>query len=149
MSELDLYSVKHLKLSTGEEVLAEIIEEDSFDVVLRRALKLHTEIAKDGTRYHSFRTFMTYMDDPETFVILKPQAIVAVTFPVPQMLQQYKLSINEIELGNTDYQAQKEAARVAHSMLDELMNKMSDEDNRESDDNDSDGGNIIPFPTFH
>lgn len=145
-SELDLYSVKHLKLSTGEEVLAEIIEEDQWDVVMRRPLKLVTEIAKDRTRFHSFRCFMTYMDDPETFVILKSRQIVAVTFPVPSMLQQYCATIEEIEKGQ-DYSAQKEAAHIAKAMIDEII-----ENNRNRDDddgNDSDGGNIIPFPTFH
>ena len=66
MSELDLYSVKHLKLSSGEEVLAEVIEEDSFDVVLRRAETPHRNREGWYTTFF-FRTFMTYMDDPETF----------------------------------------------------------------------------------
>jgi len=144
MSDLDLYSVKHIKLVTGEEVLAEIIEEDDYDVVMRRALKLQTDIAPDKTRYHSFRTFMTYMDDPETFVILKSPSIVAVTYPMPQMLQQYRMTIEEIENGQ-DYQQQREAAKVATSMLDELMDKMADNKD-EGGDSDS---NVIKFPTMH
>lgn len=146
MSELDLYSVKHLKLSTGEEVLAEIIEEDAYDIVMRRPLKLFTEIAKDRTRYHSFRTFMTYMDDPETFVVLKANHIVAVTFPTPQMLNQFKMTIDEIEQ-NVDYEGQREAAKVAQQVIDDVINRLGKDD--DDDDNDSDGGNIIPFPTFH
>tara|TARA_A200000159_G_scaffold8512_1_gene7343 strand:- start:25885 stop:26325 length:441 start_codon:yes stop_codon:yes gene_type:complete len=145
MSDLDLYTVKHIKLVTGEEILAEIIEEDDYDVVMRRALKLQTDIAPDKTRYHSFRTFMTYMDDPETFVILKSPSIVAVTYPMPQMLQQYKMTIEEIENGQ-DYQQQREAAKVATSMLDELMDKMSDNNDDEGGDSDS---NVIKFPTMH
>ncbi len=144
MSDLDLYSVKHIKLVTGEEVLAEIIEEDDYDVVMRRALKLQTDIAPDKTRYHSFRSFMTYMDDPETFVILKSPSIVAVTYPMPQMLQQYRMTIEEIENGQ-DYQQQREAAKVATSMLDELMDKMADNKD-EGGDSDS---NVIKFPTMH
>ena len=145
MSEIDLYTVKHIKLVTGEEILAEIIEEDDYDVVMRRALKLQTDIAPDKTRYHSFRTFMTYMDDPETFVILKSPSIVAVTYPMPQMLQQYKMTIEEIENGQ-DYTQQREAAKVATSMLDELMDKMSDNNDDEGGDSDS---NVIKFPTMH
>lgn len=144
MSDLDLYSVKHIKLVTGEEVLAEIIEEDDYDVVMRRALKLQTDIAPDKTRYHSFRSFMTYMDDPETFVILKSPSIVAVTYPMPQMLQQYRMTIEEIENGQ-DYQQQREVVKVATSMLDELMDKMADNKD-EGGDSDS---NVIKFPTMH
>ena len=146
MSEIDLYSVKHLKLSTGEEVLAEIIEEDAYDIVMRRPLKLFTEIAKDRTRYHSFRCFMTYMDDPETFVVLKSGHIVAVTFPTPQMLNQYKMTIQEIEQ-DVDYDGQREAAQVAKQVIDDIMKGFGKGD--DDDDNDSDGGNVIPFPTFH
>ena len=70
MSDIDYYEVKHLKLSTGEEVLAEIIEETDYDLVVKRALRLQTDIDDDRTRYHSFRPFMTYQDDPEKFKVI-------------------------------------------------------------------------------
>ena len=44
MSELNPYDIKHIKLSTGEEVLCEIIEEDEYDLVIRRALKAFKRI---------------------------------------------------------------------------------------------------------
>jgi hypothetical protein len=145
MSELDVYAVKHLKLTTGEEVLAEIIEEDDYDVILRRALKLHTDISENGSRYHSFRNFMTYQDDPEVFIMLKATHIVAVTYPAMQMLQQFKMTCEEIE-GVADHSDRREAQKTAASMLDELVDQMS---KSKDDESDSDGSNILKFPTLH
>jgi hypothetical protein len=145
MSELDVYSVKHLKLATGEEVLAEIIEEDDYDVILRRALRLHTDISEDGARFHSFRNFMTYQDDPEVFIVLKAIHIVAVTYPAMQMLEQYKMTIEEME-NIADHSERREAQKTAASMLDELVDQMS---NKNDDESDSDESNILKFPTLH
>ena len=97
ISDIDLYEVKHLKLSTGEEVLAEIIEETEYDLVVKRALRLQTDIANDRTRYHSFRPFMTYQDDPESYSLIKTLHVVAITYPAPAMLKQYQASVNEVE----------------------------------------------------
>jgi hypothetical protein len=56
------------------------------------------------------------------------------------------MTIEEIETGQ-DYNQQREAAKVATSMLDELMDKMSN-DNNDEGGGDSDS-NVIKFPTMH
>jgi len=138
-----LYEVKHLKLSTGEEVLAEIIEETEYDLVVKRALRLQTDIANDRTRYHSFRPFMTYQDDPEIYSLIKTLHVVAITYPAPAMLKQYQASVNEVE------RVRAEMEEETTEQLEKIMKQMEDNVKENTGLKDSDGGNVLPFPTLH
>ena len=135
MSELNPYDVKHIKLSTGEEVLCEIIEEDEYDLVIRRALKLQTDIDDEGTRYHSFRTYMTYQDDPEVYVILKSLHVVSVTYPSPTMMKQYLYSISEVEKNRM--MTDEEEGMTSEDIYDRVLNSMG---------RDSNNSNVLQFP---
>jgi hypothetical protein len=135
MSELNPYDIKHIKLSTGEEVLCEIIEEDEYDLVIRRALKLQTDIDEEGTRYHSFRTYMTYQDDPEVYVILKSIHVVSVTYPSPTMMKQYLYSISEVEKNRM--MADEEEGMTSEDIYDRVLNSMG---------RDSNNSNVLQFP---
>jgi hypothetical protein len=143
MSDIDYYEVKHLKLSTGEEVLAEIIEETDYDLVVKRALRLQTDIDNDRTRYHSFRPFMTYQDDPEIYSLIKTLHVVAITFPAPAMLKQYQASIEEVE------RVRVEMEEETTEQLEKIMKQMEDNVRDNTDLRDSDGSNVLPFPTVH
>lgn len=143
ISDIDLYEVKHLKLSTGEEVLAEIIEETEYDLVVKRALRLQTDIANDRTRYHSFRPFMTYQDDPEIYSLIKTLHVVAITYPAPAMLRQYQASVNEVE------KVRAEMEEETNEQLEKLMKQMEDNVQENTGLKDSDGSNVLPFPTIH
>ncbi len=135
MSELNPYDIKHIKLSTGEEVLCEIIEEDEYDLVIRRALKLQTDIDEEGTRYHSFRTYMTYQDDPEVYVILKSIHVVSVTYPSPTMMKQYLYSISAVEKNRM--MADEEEGMTSEDIYDRVLNSMG---------RDSNNSNVLQFP---
>lgn len=143
ISDIDLYEVKHLKLSTGEEVLAEIIEETEYDLVVKRALRLQTDISKDLTRYHSFRPFMTYQDDPDIYSLIKTLHVVAITYPAPAMLKQYQASVNEVE------RVRAEMEEETTEQLEKIMKQMEDNVKENTGLKDSDGGNVLPFPTLH
>ncbi len=143
ISDIDLYEVKHLKLSTGEEVLAEIIEETEYDLVVKRALRLQTDVANDRTRYHSFRPFMTYQDDPEIYSLIKTLHVVAITYPAPAMLRQYQASVNEVE------KVRAEMEEETNEQLEKLMKQMEDNVQENTSLKDSDGSNVLPFPTIH
>ena len=143
MSDIDYYEVKHLKLSTGEEVLAEIIEETDYDLVVKRALRLQTDVDGDRTRYHSFRPFMTYQDDPEIYSLIKTLHVVAITYPAPAMLKQYQASIEEVE------RVRGEMEEETTEQLEKIMKQMEDNVKDNTDLRDSDGTNILPFPTVH
>jgi len=146
-NEIDLYDVKHMKLTTGEEVLCEILEENDYDLVVRRALRLHTDVDEKRQRFHSFRPFMTYQDDPDVYILVKSIHVVAITFPAPAMVKQYQYSIMEVE------NLREEMEQKTDADLDKIMKQMEENVKRNKQESegfeDSDGSNVLPFPTLH
>ena len=82
-------SVKQLKLVTGEEVIAKIVEEDDQDVFIRNAMTIQFANTPDGNRMYTFKLFFCYQDDPERLIMLKMDKIVAVANPIEEMVEQY------------------------------------------------------------
>jgi hypothetical protein len=120
----DKRNVKQLKLVSGEEVLCEIVEEDEFDLVVRNVLQIHFQTLSDGSRMWTFKIYMCYQQEPERFILLKTDKIIAVANPTNSLLEQYIVAIEDI---------------------------MSEDDFEEInlEGSDSDKGNILQFPTFH
>lgn len=126
---INLSRVKQLKLVTGEEIMAEVIEEDERDVFIRNVLAIQFHNLEDGSRMYTFKLFMCYQDDPERMLLLKIDKIVAIANPIEEMLNQYTSAVSSmIEEDEEDD-------------FDETYNKMTKLD--------SDGSNIVKFPKLH
>jgi len=127
-------NIKQLRLVTGDEVLCDIIEEDSTDLIVRNALSINFNLTDEGHRAWSFRYFMCYQDDPEKFTLIKVDKIVAVAKPSDELLHQYNGAISymldEHSVGANDDGFLEEYEQLTKS-------------------NDSDESNIIKFPTVH
>lgn len=121
--------VKQLKLVTGEEIIAEIIEEDEYDVILRNVLQINFGEIDDGTRMWTFKYYMCYQDDPDRFILLKVDKIVTIASPVDMLVTQYENALND----------------MVEIEAEQPMNFFQDEESMR----DSDGSNIIDFPTIH
>ena len=124
----DLKHVKQLKLSTGEEIMCEILEEDEFDLIIRNPLTIQFAQTEDGQRMWSFRLFMCYQDDPDRFILLKLDKIVSIANPVDEIMKQYVQAVDSI----MDYDGQ------------EPMDDFAD-----LSDLDSGSNNVLKFPTVH
>jgi hypothetical protein len=122
----DLKHVKQLKLSTGEEIMCEILEEDEFDLIIRNPLTIQFAQTEDGQRMWSFRLFMCYQDDPDRFILLKLDKIVSIANPVDEIMKQYIQAVDSI----MDYDGTEPAYE------DEFVSMDSDSPN-----------NILKFPT--
>lgn len=133
-------SIKQILLSTGDEVIARIVEEDDYDVFLRNALAIQFQNLDDGGRMYTFKLFMCYQADPERMIMCKMDKIVAVANPVPEMLDQYEAACH-----NIFYEGGDEYGHEGHGDIvdpyEELMKKMRDQD--------SASNNVIDFPKLH
>ena len=101
----DKTKVKQIKLSTGEEIIGEIVEEDDHDIIMRNVLSINFGELVDGTRAWSFRYYMCYQDDPERFILLKLDKVVAVANPMTVLIKQYEEALEQMigmESGNLD-----------------------------------------------
>jgi len=124
----DLTRVKQLKLVTGEEVICEVVDEDEEDIIVRNALTIQFHITEEGTKMWTFKYFMCYQDDPDRFVLIKPDKIVAVAKPITDLLKQYISGLEAM----IDFGEETEVDPMERHLK-----------------KDSDGSNIIEFPTVH
>tara|TARA_R100001369_G_scaffold29523_1_gene53168 strand:- start:58 stop:489 length:432 start_codon:yes stop_codon:yes gene_type:complete len=89
--------LRQLILSNGQEVLCEVIQwpdidmDDSEVMIVRQAAKIIIqENFKEGTRWFTFRPFMTYQDDNNSMVSLMPYHIMSIGHPSALLKKQYK-----------------------------------------------------------
>ena len=89
--------LRQLILSNGQEVLCEVIQwpdidvDDSEVMIVRQAAKsIIQENFKEGTRWFTFRPFMTYQDDNNSMVSLMPYHIMSIGHPSALLKKQYK-----------------------------------------------------------
>ena len=127
----DLQQVKQLKLSTGEEIMCEILEEDDYDLIIRNPLAIQFGETEDRQRMWTFRLFMCYQDDPDRFILLKLDKIVSIANPVDELMKQYVAAVDAIMEDHDEPEFDEK--------LDDYLDRM-----------DSDSGKILQFhPTVH
>lgn len=92
-------TITQFRLSNGDEVMAEVIQEpqgDEMQIIIRNAMQIITMDANPSIRYYSFRPWMVYQNDPNYFQLLNFSHIVGEAKPDPLMEEQYRKAL-EIE----------------------------------------------------
>lgn len=88
--------VKQLKLVTGEEIVCEIIEEDDDHIIVRNVLAINFITLDDNSRAWTFKYYLCYQDDPERFILIKSDKVVAVANPAKALINQYEVALDEM-----------------------------------------------------
>jgi hypothetical protein len=88
--------IRQLVLSNGQELLCEVIQWPDLDVddhevmIIRKAAKIIIqENFEQGTRWFTFRPFMTYQDDNSSLCSLMPYHIITIGHPSKILKNQY------------------------------------------------------------
>lgn len=126
----DKARVKQLMMTTGDEILCEIIDEDQDDLIVRNVVRMAENVTEEG-RYWIFRWYMTYQDDPERFLLIKSDKIVAVGNPLSALVNQYEVALEQMQ--GEDSQ--------------EIEDIYADEP--EDDGSKPTKANVLKFPTIH
>lgn len=133
-------NVKQLKLSTGEEILCEVVdweidEEDGTDltVVVRNAFTIIDTFNPDeGIRYYTFKPFMMFRNHND-LVLINPTHIICAAQPNQILIDQYVDNLKNNPLPKSVEEERKEA-------FDEFVEKLQN-----ALEGDSDRDKIIPF----
>tara|TARA_B100000941_G_C28433292_1_gene515460 strand:- start:93 stop:527 length:435 start_codon:yes stop_codon:yes gene_type:complete len=131
-------NVKQFKLSDGEEIIAEIIEDHEEEIILRTPLRvIRIDVNFEKTLY-TFKPWMTYVEATDHFVSLNDYHIMSATHPHEELLTQYKKALKKIrELeNNPDYMKPSE---------EDVGTSLEDYDPESLDSNSS---NIIDFKSI-
>lgn len=90
------YSIKQLKLTNGEEILCEVLDEAHESICINNALMLASNTAKDGSKFFTFRNFMTYQDTPMNVIMLMTDKIMSIALPSNDMIEQYEIALEQL-----------------------------------------------------
>lgn len=135
------FSVKHLKLVTGEELVCELMSETGDSIVIRNALSLIEKDLSSGDKYYAFKTFMVYQDSPQNVIIIFFDKIMSLAVPTEEMQRQYGDAIREMDAYNKaqELKQQERAEWEDDLSIEEFLNEMD----RENDYMDSDTDGMI------
>lgn len=84
------YGIRQIKLTTGDEIICEIIDWQDQQVDVRKVLKISSvSILEDVETVYVLRTWMTYSTDFDETITINPLTIVATCEPSYIMEMQY------------------------------------------------------------
>ena len=88
--------IRQLVLSNGQELLCEVVQWPDMEIdeqevmIIRKAAKIIIqENFEQGTRWFTFRPFMTYQDDNSSLCSLMPYHIITIGHPSKVLKNQY------------------------------------------------------------
>ena len=112
-----LSNFRQLKLASGEELIAEILEwagDDDPTIIIRSALKIVCSENADGFRYYSMRPWMVYCEDMKQLLTINSDTVIGETTPSDVLMKQYAVTVSEyvksfkeqeLERGDSDTQS--------------------------------------------
>ncbi len=132
--------IKQFKLTTGDEIICEIIEwdtEENPSIVVRGSFKIISmdDIAR-GVRFFSFRPWLIFQDDPELLQTINSVHIVSEAMPSEEIIKQYNKVVIKLKKAFTK---DKGVANIAEDDVFEFFTN-------EIQSLDSSSDNIINFP---
>ena len=141
----DLYETKQFKLTSGEEVIAEVVQwnmDDETEIVVRKAMKLVMGETEGGNyRYYSFRPWMVYQENLQDFIILNAAHIVGIAQPVDSILIQYEEAL--ISMQEMHDNRHNQATITGNGDVNELTQKLRDHLKELEEKTKED--NVVPF----
>lgn len=130
-------NIKQFKLTSGEEILCEVVEwadEDNCDLVIKKVLKINcTDDDNRGVRFYNLRPWLTMQEGDDVFMTLNSNHIIAEANPDSRMLKFFFEAVEQSELSDDDI----------NEKIEDYIDKMKERIKLVSDSDTSD--NIIPF----
>ena len=131
-------TVKQFKIITGDEIICQVVEwadDDVPELVVRNALVIvSVDSPATGTRYYTFKPWITMQEGDECLITINAQDIVAQANPPTELLKYYYNAVNNANLTEQEIDdkvekyIKKVKAMIEHSSID------------------SDAPNVIEFP---
>jgi hypothetical protein len=137
-----IYSVKHLKLITGEEIICNLLEESPDNLVVNNALSLTEKSLENGSKFYAFKTYMVYQDTPTNVIMIFTDKIVSLALPTKEMLTQYGNAIKEMEtfMSNSELEGDYDEDNMSlEDFIEEMESASQSSLNIEEIDSDTNG----------
>ena len=139
---MKLDSIRQFKLSSGDELLCEVIEWDdaeNAELIVRHCFEVRKcENEQLNARYYAIRPYMSFQVGPHHVLSLNSDQILMSGLPSSEMVKQYKIAIKNNEIPDEELDEKLD--------LDDRFKQLKDFlDSMDSDD--SSDPNVITFPS--
>lgn len=144
-------STKQFKLSSGEEIMCDVIEwasEGSFDIIVKNILQIVQHYDRnDNEYYYSFRPWVHFQEHDMDISILDSKHIISTSNPNFILLEHYKSAVTDMHVNN-----KRKIKKFEHDQkenlkkLTEIVEKMRSFDSSENLDSEKIYSNVIKFP---
>jgi hypothetical protein len=137
---MDMGNVKHFKLSNGEEMLCDIVEELDDEIIIRNALKIVRIEESIDKAYYIFKSWMIFQEDPNNVLSLNMFHVMGIATPAEELMEQYEVALGTL-FGPED---EDDGESTIENTMERVKNMIKEL--RGDHVNDSNSlGNIIPF----
>ena len=123
MNELKL---RQFKLTNGDEIVCEIMEDLELDLVIRFALRLTTVSSEDNKLYYIFKPFMIYQTNQNNVITLNTSHIMGAAIPDDDLLPQYFSAVDMLKRDTSDRKVEEET----DALFDELFSRLDSNQNQ-------------------
>jgi hypothetical protein len=126
-------SYRHLKLSSGEEVICDVVAWNDYEIEIKYAYSIvAVDDAERAVRYYTFKAYMLYQETDTQHLFINPDHITCATQPNPYLVKHWqehiKKNIPEVErAAKYDPNADKEEF---NKMIDGLYRSLMDSDSK-------------------
>ena len=144
--------IKQLKLSDGEEIIAEILDEIEDELLVRLPLRIiKVDLSIDRTLF-TFKSYMTYAEFTDQIVSINLYHIIAIAIPHEDLLEQYyraREKIKEYKLDSKDLSVYDTTDSALKDAFSTIKTKIKDLNKVPGEEMDSASSNVIyvPFST--
>jgi len=144
--------IKQLKLSDGEEIIAEILDEIEDELLVRLPLRIiKVDLSIDRTLF-TFKSYMTYAEFTDQIVSINLYHIIAIAIPHEDLLEQYhraREKIKEYKLDSKDLSVYDTTDSALKDAFSTMKTKIKDLNRVPGEEMDSSSSNVIyvPFST--
>ena len=151
MSYREEFELRQFKLTSGEEIVAEILQwneevHGSLEIVIRKAMRLKLVETEEGIKYYSFRPWMVYQEHPEDILILNGNNVIGIAFPPDTLVLQYDTAVKEMTVMNEEGEqefTQQLADKVHKGRFAQRKPRASNEDGLKEFLQQDSGSNVI------
>lgn len=148
-------NLKQFKLTNGDEILCELVEEDTDSrlVIVRKILKIiSTDDFEHNVRYYSFKPWVSFQDDFDEIVVLNSDHVVGQTLPSKSLVTHFAVAVKEVlrnENSKKHLNLDEILDATEHMTQDELFDfieeKIAGLEDEDVEATDSSTANIIKF----
>jgi hypothetical protein len=117
--------IKQYKLSSGDEVVCEILEDTEEGLLTRRVVQIDTIFLDDDSRAYVMRPWMLYQDGLNQYVLIRHKSVVASSTPTKSLVHQYYTTLMQTM---TMHHARETHGDITDQLISILIAQLEDTD---------------------